>query len=69
MSHEWQEIRYEQALAAYQADQKLHMSGRVHLVRRALRQLEDGLVLWVTEERTLGDHGWLLYADGRREQV
>lgn len=65
MDNEWPDLSYEQALAAYQAGQKLHREGRVYLVRRALRQPEEGLVLWVTDERTLGDHGLLLFPDGR----
>jgi hypothetical protein len=67
MTAAWREICYELALAAYQAGQKLHASGQIYLVRRALREPQDGLVLWVTDERSLGDHGVLLFADGRRE--
>lgn len=65
MSNDWPEIIYEQALAAYQAGQKLHLGGRIFLVRRTPR--EEGLVLWVTDQRTLGDHGLLLFPDGRVE--
>jgi hypothetical protein len=65
MSSNWPEITYEQALAAYQAGQKLHLGGRIFLVRRTLR--DEGLVLWVTDQRTLGDHGLLLFPDGRTE--
>jgi hypothetical protein len=65
VSGEWPQITYEQARAAYEAGQKLYLSGRVYLVRRALREPEAGLVLWVTDERTLGDHGLLLFSDGR----
>ena len=67
MSNEWPEITYEQARAAYEAGQKLHLSGRGYLVRRTLREPTEGLVLWITDERSLGDHGLLLYSDGRVE--
>lgn len=67
MSNDWPAIRYEQALAAYEAGQKLHRAGRIYLVRRALRPPEEGLVLWIADERTLGDHGLLLFPDGRSE--
>ena len=67
MSEAWPEIGYAQALAAYEAGQKLYRGGRVYLVRRALRRPEEGLVLWVTDERTLGEHGMLVYPDGRLE--
>jgi hypothetical protein len=63
---EWP-ITYEQAQAAYQANQKIHRGDQVYLVRPALRPPEEGLVLWITDERTLGDHGLLLFPDGRRE--
>ena len=53
--------------AAYEAGQKLHLGGRVFLVRPALREPEAGLVLWITDERTLGDRGLLLFPDGRVE--
>jgi hypothetical protein len=65
-SHEWP-VTYEQARAAYQANQKIHHGDRIFLVRPALRPEAEGLVLWVTDERTLGDHGLLLFPDGRRE--
>jgi len=65
MSDDWPQITYDQALAAYQSGQKLHLGGRIFLVRRTLR--EEGLVLWVTDQRTLGDHGLLLFPDGRTE--
>lgn len=67
MADEWPEVRYEQALAAYEAGQKLYAGGQVYLVRRALRGTAEDLVLWVTNERTLGDHGVLLFPDGRTE--
>ena len=67
MSSDWPAITYEQALAAYEAGQKLHREGHIYLVRQALRASEDGLVLWVADERTLGDHGLLLFPDGRME--
>ena len=60
-------ISYEQARAAYEAGEKLYQSDAVFLVRRALRSKEEGLVLWVVDERTPGEHGILLYPDGRRE--
>jgi hypothetical protein len=65
MSNDWPQITYEQAFAAYRAGQKLHLGGRIFLVRRTLR--EEGPVLWVTDQRTLGDHGLLLFPDGRTE--
>jgi cobalamin biosynthesis protein CobD/CbiB len=64
MGSEWPELTYGQALAAYLAGQKLYQGDRVYLVRRALREPEEGVVLWVTDERTLGDHG---LPDGRVE--
>jgi hypothetical protein len=67
VSSDWPEIGYEQAQAAYEAGQKLHLGGRVFLVRRSLREAEQGLVLWVTDQRTRGDHGLLLFPDGRAE--
>ncbi len=67
MSSDWPDITYQQALAAYEAGQKLHREGRVYLVRQPKRAPEEGLVLWVTDERTLGDHGLLLFPDGRTE--
>lgn len=67
MADEWPEITYAQARAAYEAGQKLYRSGRTFLVRPALRGPEEGLVLWLTDERTLGDYGLLLFPDGRIE--
>jgi small GTP-binding protein len=67
VSSDWPEIGYDQARAAYEAGEKLHLGGRVFLVREALREPEQGLVLWVTDQRTRGDHGLLLYPDGRVE--
>ena len=61
------EIGYEQARAAYEAGQKLHEGDRVYLVRRALRESEAGVVLWITDEATMGYHGLLLFPDGRVE--
>jgi len=69
MSEAGTAIDYQQALAAYQGGHKLHLGGRIYLVRRALREPKDGLVLWVSDERTLGDHGLLLFPDGRVETV
>jgi hypothetical protein len=67
MSGDWPEITYQQANAAYEAGQKLHEGGRVYVVRRALRDAEEGLVLWVTDQRTRGDHGLLLFPNGQVE--
>jgi hypothetical protein len=67
MNSEWQKVTYEQAKAAYEAGQKLHLGGQIYLVRPALRKPEEGLVLWMTDERTLGDQGLLLFPDGRIE--
>jgi hypothetical protein len=61
------EVTYGQAQAAYEAGQKLYLRGRPYLVRPALRGAEKGLVLWVADERTLGDEGLLLFPDGRIE--
>jgi hypothetical protein len=61
-------VSYERAKAAYDAGQKLHLGGRIYLVRPVPKEAEDGLVLWVVDERTLGDQGLLLYPDGRVEQ-
>jgi hypothetical protein len=66
----WPEISYQQARAAYEAGQKLHLGGRIFLVRPVLRpdgEVEADPVLWVTDQRTLGDHGLLLFSDGRVE--
>ena len=68
MADERMGITYRQARDAYEAGQKLHLSGRIYLVRRALREPGEGLVLWVADERTLGDHGLLLFPDGRVEE-
>jgi hypothetical protein len=68
VDHEQTEISYKQALVAYESGQKLHRSGRIYLVRRALRKPEEGLVLWVTDERTLGDHGRLLFPNGQVQE-
>jgi hypothetical protein len=67
MASVWPQVTYDQARAAYEAGQKLFLEGRIYLVRRALRRPEEGLVLWVTDERTLGDHGSLLFPDGSVE--
>ncbi len=60
-------VSYEVAKQAYEGGHKLHMGEQIFLVRPALRENEEGLVLWVTDERTRGDHGWLLYPGGRVE--
>jgi hypothetical protein len=67
VSSDWLQITYKQAHLAYEAGQKLHVGGRVYLVRRALRESGEGLVLWVTDQRSLGDRGLLLFPDGRVE--
>jgi len=67
MNDSWPDISYALASAAYEAGQKLHLGGRVFLVRRALRAPEEGLVLWIADERTRGEHGLLLFPDGRVE--
>lgn len=67
MSSDWAQITYEPARRAYEAGQKLHVAGRIYLVRQALREPDEGLVLWVTDQRTLGEHGLLLFPDGRVE--
>jgi hypothetical protein len=67
MIDDWPEISYEEARAAYEAGQKLHKGGRVFLVRPALREQEE-LILWLADERTRGEHGLLLFPDGRVEE-
>jgi len=67
VSSDWLQITYEQARLAYEAGQKLHVGGRIYLVRRALRESDEGLVLWVTDQRSLGERGLLLFPDGRVE--
>lgn len=67
MTDDLPSITYDEAIAAYEAGQKLHKAGRIFLVRPALREKEEGVVLWVVDERTLGDHGLLLFPDGRVE--
>jgi membrane protein implicated in regulation of membrane protease activity len=58
---------YEEVKQAYEGGHKLHVGGRIFLVRPALRAKEEGLVLWIADEQTRGDHGWLLFPDGRVE--
>jgi len=72
MTHgdEWPDITYEQAWAACEAGQKLHLAGRVYLVRPTLPKpgpSDRRPAVWVTDERSLGDHGLLLFPDGRVE--
>ncbi len=67
MTDDWPEITYEQAKAAYEAGHKLHRGDRIFLVRPVPRDAVEGPVFWVTDERTLGDHGLLLYPSGRVE--
>jgi hypothetical protein len=66
-SDPWPEIGYEMARAAYDAGQKLHLGERIYLVRPALREPEEGLVLWLTDQDSLGEHGLLLFPDGHSE--
>jgi len=58
---------YEVVRKAYDGGHKLHVGDQIFLVRPVPRDKEEGLVLWVTDERTRGDHGWLLYPSGRVE--
>jgi hypothetical protein len=74
LGSEWPTITYEQAWAACEAGQKLHLAGRIYLVRptpsepgTAPNSLRSQAAVWVTDERTLGDHGLLLFPDGRIE--
>jgi len=71
---EWPEITYEQAWAACEAGQKLYLAGRVYLVRptppkpgASPDSLRSPVAVWVTDERSRGDHGLLLFPDGRAE--
>jgi len=70
----WPDITYEQAWAACEAGQKLYLAGGVYLVRptppkpgAAADSIRSQAAVWVTDERTLGDHGLLLFPDGRVE--
>ena len=68
MSENWPGLcTYQEAREAHRGGHKLHVGDRIYLVRPALRAKDEGLVLWVTDERTRGDHGWLLFPDGRVE--
>ncbi|MFC2029235.1 hypothetical protein ACFLWA_00725 [Chloroflexota bacterium] len=64
-------ISYEMARAAFEAGQKLHLAGRIYLVRPVPGSADGSSagrgVLWVADERTPGDHGLLLYPDGTEE--
>jgi hypothetical protein len=64
VTENWPQITYEEARAAYEAGQKLHKAGRIFLVRPTPRPQEEGPVLWITDERTLGEHGLLLFPGG-----
>lgn len=68
---DWPDISYEQAWAACEAGQKLHLAGRVYLARPTPAKPgaahEGRPAVWVTDERTPGDHGLLLFPDGRVE--
>ena len=61
------EVDYAAARAAYEAGQKLHLGAGIYLVRPALRPPAEGLVLWVTDQDSPGEHGLLLFPDGRVE--
>jgi hypothetical protein len=67
MSDKLPMLSYAEALSAYESGQKLHKDGRIYLVRPVPQGTGQGLVLWVTDERTLGDFGLLLHPDGRVE--
>ena len=67
MSEESLPFTYPEAKKAYDGGHKLHVGGQIFLVRPVPRAQEEGLVLWATDERTRGDHGWLLFPDGRVE--
>ena len=67
MTDDWPEITYEEARAAYEAGQKLHKGERIFLVRPVLREKAEQ-VLWLSDQRTLGEHGLLLYPDGTVER-
>ncbi len=73
MNHypDWPQIGYEQARAAFDAGQKLHLGGRAYLVRPVLTGLASASggppILWVSDEQTTGDHGLILFPDGRVE--
>jgi hypothetical protein len=64
-------IDYERALAAYEAGQKLHVQGHIYLVRPILTSAGSPPgsrpVLWMTDERTTGEHGFILFPDGHVE--
>ena len=64
MTENWPQITYAEARAAHEAGQKLHKAGRIFLVRPTPRPGEEGPVLWITDERTLGEHGLLLFPSG-----
>jgi hypothetical protein len=68
---EWPDLTYEQAWAAWEAGQKLYLAGRVYLVRptplKPGASPKDRPALWITDERSSGDHGLLLFPDGRAE--
>ncbi len=66
MTDDWPKITYGEARAAYDAGQKLHKGGQIFLVRPALRE-QAQLILWVTDEKTTGERGLLLYPDGSIE--
>jgi hypothetical protein len=61
-------LTYAEALAAYESQAKLHRGHRIYLVRRVHRPPERGVVLWVADQDTPGDHGLLLYPSGHTER-
>jgi hypothetical protein len=66
VTDDWPRITYQEATAAYDAGQKLHKGGRIFLVRPALREQKE-LIFWVTDEKTTGERGLLLFSDGSVE--
>jgi hypothetical protein len=67
MSSDRSPVTYNLAKAALDAGNKLHLDGTIYLVRQVVKGHRDELVLWVCDQRTPGDHGWLLYPDGSAE--
>jgi hypothetical protein len=67
MNTQMTEITYPQAKTAYEAGRKIYQGGRVYLVQGVLCESEQALHFWIADERTRGDHGFLLYPDGRIE--
>ena len=67
VNHELPELLYKDVYAAYETGQKLHIGDHIYLVRPVPRDAREGLVLWLTDERTRGDYGLLFFPDGRVE--